>query len=202
MNNDIKIISTKSEIRQVVDVHKESFSGFFMTELGDQFLALYYLSVAQQKDGIVLGFFEDNKLHGFCVATTLSKGFSVKIIKQNFIKFGYISLYLLIFKTKALIRLINNLTKHNPNINDDSNYAELLSIATAKDVQGKGIGQLLLTTLEKELQKRNCKKITLTTDFFDNEKTIGFYKKIGYTVMYEFTAYPNRKMYRMYKEII
>ena len=32
----------KSEIKNVVEVHKDSFNGFFLTTLGNRFLSLYY----------------------------------------------------------------------------------------------------------------------------------------------------------------
>ena len=44
-------------------------------------------------------------------------------------------------------------------------------------------------------------EISLTTDYYNNEKTIAFYKKMGYAVLYEFVTYPNRKMYRMIKNL-
>jgi hypothetical protein len=43
--------------------------------------------------------------------------------------------------------------------------------------------------------------MSLTTDFYNNIKTIEFYKGLGYNIYYDFIAYPNRKMYRMIKDL-
>ena len=43
----------KKDLAKVVEVHKDSFKGFFLTELGDRFLALYYNCVRTDENGIL-----------------------------------------------------------------------------------------------------------------------------------------------------
>lgn len=45
------------------------------------------------------------------------------------------------------------------------------------------------------------KRLSLTTDKVNNESAIAFYQRNGYKVLYEFTAYPNREMYRFIKDL-
>ncbi|MHB9141129.1 MAG: GNAT family N-acetyltransferase, partial [Paludibacter sp.] len=104
-------------------------------------------------------------------------------------------------KPVSFLRLIKNLSKSNPNVLDDGDYAELLSIGVSKNRQGQGIGKELLIQLERELKQNGCYEISLTTDFNKNEKTIQFYKILGYNIYYEFIAYPDRKMYKLIKYI-
>ena len=191
----------RSDINKVIQVHKSSFKDFFLTELGDRFLHVYYESVRKDRRGVLLGFYEAQTLMGFCAATTISKGFNSYLIKKNFSSFFWISLRLFFTNFTALIRLFKNLTKKNPGVKDEGDYAELLSIGVDDDSQGKGIGKALLIQLENELQKKGIKKLSLTTDFDNNEKAISFYKKLGYEILYDFIAYPNRKMFRMIKEL-
>jgi len=108
---------------------------------------------------------------------------------------------LLLISPTSLVRLIKNLSKSNPNIEDKAEYAELLSIGVSKDKQGKGIGKKLLKQLEIELNLKGCLNLSLTTDFNNNDNVIDFYRKMGYEIYYEFIAYPNRKMYRMIKKL-
>ena len=77
----------------------------------------------------------------------------------------------------------------------------MYSIGVAPEGQGKGVGKELLSRMEQELLEWNVDKLSLTTDYYDNDKTIGFYKAMGYSVLYVFTAYPKRKMYRMIKKL-
>lgn len=197
---EIKILS-KEHISDVVLIHKQAFSDFFLTQLGDDFLTTYYACFRKAQNGILLGLFENNELCGFCASTTLSKGFNTQLIKNNFIPFSWIAIKLLFLNPKALIRLIKNFTKKNSAFDDNGDYAELFSIGVSPSKQGKGIGRQLLSYLENKLSSKNCNEITLTTDYYDNEKSINFYKNIGYSIFYEFIAYPNRKMYRMNKRL-
>jgi len=191
----------KKDIKEVVRIHKSAFKGFFLTELGDDFLSLYYKSVLNYRGAILLGCFEDDKLLGFCAATILSNGFNARLIKSNLINFYLIGLKILFTKPNAIIRLFHNFSKKSSEI-DDGLYSELLSIGVDPNCQGKGVGKILLTVLESLLKDNNISKLSLTTDFYDNDKAISFYKSLGYSVFYDFVTYPNRRMYRMIKNLI
>ena len=58
----------------------------------------------------------------------------------------------------------------------------------------------LLTATEHDVKEHND-AISLTTDFYNNHNTIGFYHALGYQDLYEFVAYPDRKMWRMIKRL-
>ena len=94
---------------------------------------------------------------------------------------------------------MNNLTKKSDSVKDDEEYAELYSIGVSKSAQGKGIGKRLLTYSEKIMKENGVNRISLTTDFYNNESAIRFYHSVGYETFYEFVTYPNRKMYRLIK---
>ena len=191
----------KHEINQVVSIHKKAFNDFFLTQLGDDFLWLYYYSVSKNKNGILIGYYNDEKILGFSCATYLSRGFHKNLVKENLLRFGIIGIKLIFTKPGSLLRILKNFSKSDKSINDDGNYAELLSIGVDPNIQGSGIGKQLHTELERQLILNGIKLLSLTTDFYKNDKTIGFYKSLGYEIMYEFTAYPNRKMYRLIKNL-
>ncbi len=191
----------KHEIVQVVSIHKKAFNDFFLTQLGDKFLWLYYYTVSKNNKGILIGYYEDDNLLGFSCATTLSRGFYKALIIENSIKYGIFGIKLIFTKPCSLLRILKNFSKSNKSIKDDGNYAELLSIGVYPGIQGSGIGKQLLTELERQLSFNGIKLLSLTTDFYKNDKTIGFYKSLGYEIMYEFIAYPNRKMYRLIKNL-
>ena len=190
-----------NHIENITKLHLEAFDGFFLSELGSEFLSTYYNSVRENDRGVLLGCFEDNKLLGFCAATTLSKGFNKYLVKSNFFSFSKIGFFLLFTRHKALLRLLKNFTKSDPSVSDDGHYAELLSIGVSPTAQGKGVGKKLLMALEEYLNEMNVSKLSLTTDFYENEKTLNFYKGLGYDIMYDFVAYPDRRMYRLIKKI-
>ena len=199
----MKISKTSpNDFADIVRVHMESFPSFFLTTLGPLFLKTYYRSVSRMPDGIVLKAVDENgAIVGFCAATTRCSGFNKRLLIRYCIAFGFHALLLLFTNFKSLVHLIKNLTKQSDTCDDPGNYAELLSIAVSPCVQGQGVGKALLTALEQEEVVCGVEENSLTTDAVDNEKAIAFYKSVGYSVFYEFTTYPSRKMLRMNKRL-
>ncbi len=192
-------IPKSTDIDKISAIHKESFDGFFLSELGDYFLKVYYSAMLNNDRGILLGCYDNSELVGFCAATTFSKGFNSQLIKSNFYSFLKVGISLLISKPLALIRIFKNLDKSNDSFEDNGEYAELFSIGVLPSYQGRGVGKLLVEKLECILKTKNIQKLSLTTDYNDNEKVLSFYRKNNYQDMYVFYSYPKRKMYRLIK---
>lgn len=192
-----------NDLDAVVLIHLKAFPDFFLSQLGKSFLYHYYSTVKKMQTGILLGCYDDNgTLMGFSAATTLSSGFHKKVLFHNFLFFGLDALILLFTRPAALIHLIANMTKSpEKGIYDSFQYGELLSIAVSPDNQGKGVGRELICATEKDILEQGQTEISLTTDAINNDKTFSFYKKNGYNILYEFTAYPTRKMFRMNKRL-
>jgi ribosomal protein S18 acetylase RimI-like enzyme len=193
--------ATKNDIEAIVRVHEAAFPDFFLTQLGTAFLRLYYKSVMNHMDGVLLTCKMDGATIGLCAGTVLSAGFNKKIIKANLFQFGIETLKLLFSKPKSLIHLMKNMSKEDSSVGDNGEYAELLSIAVDPTVQRSGAGKTMLLDLENEIREKGGKKLSLTTDFENNEKAIGFYKSLGYNEWYDFTTYPNRRMWRLIKNL-
>jgi len=188
------------DIEKIVEIHNAAFENFFLTELGPSFLKTYYRSVFFSNDGVFLkAVSAENKILGFCAATKLSAGFNFRIIKNNFYAFLFHGIKMFFSNPKKLLHIMKNFKKTNVSVNDDKQYAELLSIATLPQYQGAGIGKKLLCELEHYVDKETI--ISLTTDSENNNKAINFYKRCGYEIWYDFITYPDRKMYRMVKKI-
>lgn len=192
-------VATTVDVPQIVNIHMNAFEGFFLTTLGRTFLSFYYKSFVNSKDGIVMCAVEDDKVCGFAAATKQCKGFNSNLIKTNFVSFIWLAFRLLFIRPSALIRLAKNLSKKSDVIDDPEDYAELYSIGIADNMQGKGMGKKLLTAIEDQMKCDGVEKISLTTDFYNNDYAIAFYRTMGYQTLYEFTSYPNRKMYRFIK---
>lgn len=193
--------ATLKDIAGIVSVHESAFKGFFLTELGSGFLKLYYSSYFKEKSAILLVAEREGEILGFASATAISAGFNTKLVKRNFLSYALRGAAIALTKPKALINLYKNWNHRDESIKDYGNYAELMSIAVSPKGQGAGIGKLLLMETENVVKQLGTKRISLTTDFYENEKIIGFYRSLTYKEMYEFTAYPNRRMYRFMKDL-
>ena len=194
--------SKVSDSNQIAKIHLKSFPNFFLTTLGYSFLKTYYRSCAKSKEAISICAIDqdDQKLLGFAVGCFNSLGFNKRLIFSNSLEYSYRAMLLLFTKPITLIRLYKNLAKNNDK-DDKGNYAELLSIGVSPDHNGFGIGQNLLVKFENQIKEKGINTITLTTDADSNDNVLRFYKKSGYTVYYDFETFPNRKMYKLIKEL-
>ena len=202
-------MSTKIEIRtasnldvmSIVSIHQDAFDGFFLTSLGTDFLKFYYSRFLACADATILCALDGERVVGFAALAENCNGFNGRLVKNNLFPFALLSIKMLFTSPKSLLRLVKNLTKKSSDIRDVADYAELFSIGVLGTEQGKGIGKLLLATSEEYVRTNHIAKISLTTDYYNNDQTIGFYKTMGYQELYEFIAYPDRKMYRFIKEL-
>jgi ribosomal protein S18 acetylase RimI-like enzyme len=193
--------ATLVDIDAVVYIHQQAFPDFFLTTLGSGFLKLYYKSVLTHPRGILLVSENESGIIGFCAGTMLSAGFNSRLIKANLFSFTVEGLKVLFTRPVALWHLYKNMSKENSSIGDKGEYAELLSIGVNPNTQRTGAGRSMLLALEEGVKKRGGKQLSLTTDYNDNEKAIGFYQSLGYREWYDFVTYPNRRMYRLIKDI-
>lgn len=191
--------ATVEDVVKIVNIHCSAFNDFFLTSLGIHFLTFYYKCFIKSNETITLVLEKDRKIIGFSASTMISDGFNRRLIISNLSGFCFISLWLLITKPFSLIRLVKNLSKVNNQIEEVPDYAELYSIGIVKSAQGKGYGKILLSELEQYLQDVGIDKLSLTTDYFNNENTLNFYYSMGYNILYDFLAYPNRRMFRLIK---
>lgn len=185
----------------IAKIHIDAFQGFFLTSLGLAFLRLYYKAVICEKNSVALCAVDDNhRIIGFAVGTLHARGFHKNLLKHNILSFLCEGVRLCITKPKAIWRLVRNMEKNNSSL-DDGDYAELLSIGVVGTNKGSGTGGLLSAAFESETKERGAKKVTLTTDVDDNGYVLTFYKKMGYTLFYEFVTFPDRTMYKLIKNI-
>lgn len=193
--------ATVNDVDTIVKIHLDAFKGFFLTSLGAQFLKFYYSCFIKSNETVTVVAEENGVIYGFSASTKGCKGFNSRLIKSNLFAFTILSLKMLFTTPKSLLRLVKNLTKKGESVEDDEDYAELYSIGVSKAAQGKGVGKLLLAESERVMKAEGVQRVSLTTDFYNNEQAVGFYHSMGYETLYEFITYPNRKMYRLIKTL-
>ena len=193
--------ATINDVDTIVEIHLDAFKDFFLTRLGSDFLKFYYTCFVKSSETVTMVAEEEGIVYGFSASTKVCKGFNSRLIKSNLFAFGMLSLKMLFSYPKSLIRLAKNLTKKGEGVEDNEDYAELYSIGVSKSAQGKGVGKKLLAASEEILKKEGVDRVSLTTDYYNNESAVGFYHSMGYETLYEFVTFPNRKMYRLIKTL-
>lgn len=88
------------------------------------------------------------------------------------------TMHLGIFANKKLVG-VSSFLKNKNNLFSDDNQIQLRGMATLKEFQNKGLGQLLLEYAESELKKENTPILWCNA----RETATNFYKKCGYQII-------------------
>tara|TARA_R110002050_G_scaffold296359_1_gene456220 strand:+ start:14815 stop:15447 length:633 start_codon:yes stop_codon:yes gene_type:complete len=189
------------EHSSLVAIHQEAFHDFFLTDLGPRFLGEYYHAVLKNPGSIaVCAVNDEGQLIGFATGSQSATGYNRRLLLSHWPAFMVQTVRLLFTRPRAILRLLKNMEKQ-AFAGDNGQYAELLSIAVLPSAKGLGVGKGLLQCFEETALRHGCRKVSLTTDYHDNESVVAFYRKNGYTTFYEFVTYPNRRMYKLIKKL-
>jgi ribosomal protein S18 acetylase RimI-like enzyme len=175
-----------------------------MSSLGVGFLKSYYKTALKYYRTICFVSVDENdNIYGFVLGRVQTKGYLKKLLIRGLPTFFMQGVALIFTNPKALLRLAKNLEKKDrkSDFNDKQNYSEIGLIGVKPELKGKGIGHQLLTIFEEEAKEQGAKKLSLTTDYYNNEHTVKVYKAWGFEIYYDFISYPNRRMYRLIKDI-
>lgn len=180
-------------VPQVVQVHLDAFPGFFLSFLGKNFLSVLYTGILNDSSGIAYVFDDGQKILGFVAGTDNPKGFYKRILKRYWYRFGFALIFPILKNPQIIPRLLRAF--HRDRAEDvHSDCATLMSIAVSRFAQNSGIGQQLLNAFLNEVQRRGVKRVNLTTDAVNNDKTNIFYLKHGFWLNNTFTTPEGRIM--------
>ncbi len=171
--------ATADDIPQIVAAHVRGFAGFFLTFLGNDFLALLYRSLLADRDGIVFVWEEAGRVAGFVAGTTDQVGFYRRMLTRRLFAFGWIVAGVLLRRPGITPRVLLALGRP-AQARRESARASLMSIAVRPEDEGRGIGQALVRAFAAELTGRGVRAYCLTTDRDHNERAHRFYQQLGF----------------------
>jgi ribosomal protein S18 acetylase RimI-like enzyme len=185
--------ASRDEIPQVVEIHLQSFPGFFLTFLGRDFLRLLYQSIYEDPKGILLAAVSDVGVEGFAAGVTNQVNFYQSLIARRKWRFAFSALRALIKRPGILFRLVRAL--HQPaEVNKASVEACLMSIAVRPESMGNGVGKRLVTGFCRDAFKRGVSELCLTTDRDNNDATNKFYLNLNFRISRSFITREGRAM--------
>jgi len=176
-----------------VAIHLESFPGFFLTFLGQDFLALLYQNIHRDPDGIVLVAAGDGKIEGFVAGVTRQAGFYRRLVEKHKWAFAGATLGAVLRRPAILPRVFRAL-RRSEDAQQASAEACLMSIAVRPECQGRGIGRELVEAFCRELSGRGIRAVCLTTDRDHNDGVNRFYQRLGFTVGRSYVTPEGRHM--------
>ena len=183
----------KQIIKAVVQIHLDTFNGFFLAFMGRGFLTCLYRCYCQHKESGLLVAFENNEPIGFLAYSGNYSGLYKYMIKRKLVQFLWFSIGAFIKKPIIFFRLIKAFLKSN-DVKREEKYVELASIGVKPEAKKKGVGSALVTELKKEVNFEQYSYISLETDTDNNNVANMFYLKNGFECVRTYKTREGRKM--------
>lgn len=195
----IATLKSKARINEVVDIHMQSFTGFFLTFLGKGFLKQLYKGFIEHENSGLLVAVENDKIIGFLAYSGDLSSFYKYLLKRHFLPLAWHAGIAFIRKPKIFLRLIRAFS-YSEDAKRDEKYVELSSIGVLPEMAGKGVGTQLMRSLKRKVDGEKYRYIKLETDAENNEAANSFYRKNEFMLDHEYVTYEGRKMneYRFY----
>lgn len=194
----IAIRDVKSEekelINDIVSIHLNTFTGFFLTFMGRGFLNQMYRSYCDHDESGLLVAEDNGKAIGFLAYSGDFSGLYKFMIKTRLIPFGWYSMGAFFRRPSAFMHIIKAFLKPSE-VKRDEKYVELSSIGVDPTIKSKGVGSLLIDELKKIVDFNKFAYITLETDAVNNDGAIHFYEKNGFVRERMYETDEGRKMY-------
>lgn len=184
----------KKLIDDIVTIHLNTFTGFFLTFMGRGFLNQMYKSYCDYEEAGLFVAEEDGKAIGFLAYSSNFSGLYKFMIKTRLIQFGWYSIGAFLRRPSAFLHIISAFLKPGEAKREEE-YVELSSIGVDPNIKSKGIGSLLIDSLKRKVDFTKFAYINLETDAVDNEGAIHFYEKNGFVRERMFETDEGRKMY-------
>ena len=184
----------KKIIDEIVTIHLNTFTGFFLTFMGRGFLRQMYQSYCDHEESGVLVAEGDGKTVGFLAYSSDFSGLYKFMIKTRLVQFGWYSMGAFFRRPSAFLHIIKAFLKPSE-VKRKEKYVELSSIGVDPNVKSKGVGSKLIEKLKKLVDFEEYAYITLETDAVNNEGAIHFYEKNGFIRERMFVTDEGRKMY-------
>lgn len=195
----IATLKNKTRVNEVVNVHMQSFTGFFLTFLGKGFLRQLYKGFVEHENSGLLVAVGDDNIVGFLAYSGDLSGFYKYLLKRHFLPLAWYAGIAFIRKPKIFLRLIRAFG-YSEDAKRDEKYVELSSIGVCPEMEGKGIGSQLIKGLKRKADGGKYQYIKLETDAENNVAANHFYQKNGFVLNHEYVTREGRKMneYRFY----
>lgn len=191
------------DLQLIVKCHLEAFPSFFLSLLGPKFLNCFYEAFICNKDAGLLVALERNTVVGFAAYVMNPNTFFSQLKQEKGIRlFGYALPALFKSPIKVMKKIFRGIFYRGDQVSEIHGAALLSSIGVSPLAAGKSVGTKLLTEVEACIVQSGIKQIYLTTDSDNNDATLGFYRKNGYSEHSRYKQSGDRSMLRLIKQLV
>lgn len=183
------------DVRSVVTVHLRAMPDFFLSSLGSGFLRTYYASVIVDQTAIAAVAVDETSgdIAGFVVGSRNPAGFYGRLLRERWLHFAVASIPALLRNPAAALR-IARATRYPSSQPEGEGVGGLYSIAVLPEVQGLGVGRLLVDRFLLEARAGGLSAVYLHADAEGNDGWNALLVKTGWQLRKTFSTPEGRSM--------
>lgn len=180
-------------LKEIVLLHKKAFPSFFLTQLGAPFLKALYKGYLEDKYSGIIVAEDKGRLVGFIAYSKDYSRFFRELVKHHWIRFAVCSAGAAIRHPSFIMRLFRAFGK-SKSVEKKEDYVELASICVDPEIQGQGVGTMLIDHLKNMIDFETYEYISLETDADNNVRANRFYQKNGFELARRLVTAEGRRM--------
>lgn len=186
-----------SDARALARIHLAAFPGFFLSELGENFLVEFYRAYSKDPTAITAVLRDEvgNPL-GAVVGTSEPAGFYSRLLKRRLPWFAAAAIGASLRNPKRIPRLVRALAYRGGAPDSGGDWALLASICVDPTLQGGGFGKRLAISWAQKAAARGETVAFLTTDARENESVNAFYRSLNWQLDSSYRTPEGREMNR------
>lgn len=186
--------ATLDDLEGIVVAHQKAFAHFFLTQLGPEFLRVYYRLVLTYSTGIVLVSSHQDIVNGF-VCGFVNPGEFYRRMWQNRWAFVAPAMSALARRPSLTTQILNGVKRiQNSACLEQQRSCELSSIAVLPEASSQGLGKTLMRAFVAQSWSMNADCIYLTTDAERNPRANTLYHESGFQLARRFLQRRGRWM--------
>jgi ribosomal protein S18 acetylase RimI-like enzyme len=168
------------DVPNIVGIHQQAFSSFFLTKLGTEFLRRYYDLVLDYQAGIVLVSEHHGVLQGFVCGFVEPAEF-YKLMWYSKLDFAIPALSALAHHPSLAAGVLQGVRRLQASASQGRHRScELASIAVSPEAGGNGLGKELVKAFVAQAQSMDAQCVYLTTDADGNDSANALYRQAGF----------------------
>ena len=173
--------AAEQDLATIIRIHRSAFRQFFVTQLGDWVLRLYYSMVVNYRAGIMLVSEEHGNITGF-VCGFLDPTEFYRLMWANRRAFALPAMAALLRHPSLFGNVVRTIRRIQTSAvqGPPARSCELSSIAVAPEACGNGLGKTLLRAFLQRSWLMNAQSVFLTTDADGNERSNEMYREVGF----------------------
>lgn len=162
-------------------LHRNNLEKSIVSNLGQGFLTRYYEFVARCDSEFIFVEGVSGDIHGAAVLSFDSRSVMFSFVKQNMLAFMAAALWKCLISPSFVRVLWQQRSPDSASVGDNnSEQIEIVQIFVNEKHRNQSIGTKLLVQVNDFLHSKSIDHYVIRTRLYENEATLGFYKKNGF----------------------